>query len=129
MLFCKELREIAHGILNTETKSMQPLSKEEQKIYHNSKYCHICKKVFCKNKNHMKVRDHDHYTGKFRGAAHSVSNLRHSTQIGIPVFFDNGTNYDFNLLIEEFANEYKSGINCIPLNTNKYMSFSVPTKK
>ena len=127
--FCKELREIAQGILNTETKSMQPLSKEEQEIYDSSEYCHICKKVFGKHKNHKKVRDHDHYTGKFRGAAHSLCNLRYSTQIDIPVFFHNGTNYDFNLLIEEFAKEYKSDINCIPLNTNKYISFSVPIKK
>ena len=128
--FCKELREIAQGILNTETKSMQPLPKEEQKAYDNARYCHICKKVLGKHKNHKKVRDHDHYTGKFRSAAHSICNLRYSMQkIDVPVIFHNGSNYDFNLLIEEFAKEYKSDINCIPLNTNKYMSFSVPTKK
>ena len=85
--------------------------------------------MFDKHKNHKKVRDHDHYTGKFRGAAHSICNLRYSTQIDVPVIFHNGSNYDFNLLIEEFAKEYKSDINCIPLNTNKYMSFSVPIKK
>ena len=85
--------------------------------------------AFRKHKNHKKVRDHDHYTGKFRGAANSMSNLRYSTQIDIPVFFHNGTNYDFNLLIEQLAKEYKSDINCIPLNNNKYMSFSVPIKK
>ena len=32
-------------------------------------------------------------------------------------------------MIEEFAKEYKSDINCIPSNTNKYMSFSVPIEK
>ena len=123
------MHKTAQGILNTETKSIQPLSKEEQKAYDNAKYCHICKKVWGKHKNHKKVRDHDHYTGKFRGAAHSICNLRYSTQIDVPVIFHNGSNYDFNLLIEEFAKEYKSDINCIPLNTNKYMSFSVPIKK
>ena len=45
------------------------------------------------------------------------------------MFFYNGTNYDFNLLINELAKEYKSDISCIPLNTNKYMSFSIPIKK
>ena len=45
------------------------------------------------------------------------------------MFFHNRTNYDFNLLINEFAKEYKGDINCIPLNTNKHMSFSVPIKK
>ena len=127
--FFKELHKTVHGILDTETKSMQPLSKEQQELYDNAKYCHICKKVFGKAKKHKKVRDHDHYTGKFRGAAHCICNLRYRTQIEMPVFFHNGTNYDFNLLIEELAKEYNSDISCIPLNTNKYMSFSVPIKK
>ena len=47
----------------------------------------------------------------------------------IPVFFHNGTNYDFNLIINELAKEYRSEMRCIPLNTNKYMSFSIPIKK
>ena len=42
--FCKELPEIPQGILNTETKNMQPLSKEEQEIYDSSEYCHIRKR-------------------------------------------------------------------------------------
>ena len=67
--------------------------------YEDTKYCHICKKVFGKAKKHRKVRDHDHYTGKFRGAAHSICNLRYSTQKDIPVFFHDGTNYEFNLII------------------------------
>ena len=50
-IFCKELRKTAQDILNTEIKSMQPLSKEEQEIYDKAKYCHICKKVFDKKKN------------------------------------------------------------------------------
>ena len=79
--------------------------KKEQLLYDNAKYYHICKKVFGKKKNQDKVRDHDHYTGKFRGAAHLICNLRYSTQIDIPVFFHNGTNYDFNLIITELAYE------------------------
>ena len=52
--FCKELCKTAQGIFNTETKSMQPLSKEEQKGYDNAKYCHIFQKVFGKHENHKK---------------------------------------------------------------------------
>ena len=89
----------------------------------------ICKKVFGKKNNHRKVRDHDHYTGKFRDAAHWICNLRHSTQIDIPVLFHNGTNYDFNLIITELGKEFRSEMRCIPLNTHKYMSFSIPIKK
>ena len=50
-------------------------------------------------------------------------------QKDIPGFFHNSTNYDFNLIITEIAKEFRSEMKCIPLNTNKYMSFSIPIKK
>ena len=127
--FCKEICDIAQNLLNIEKKPMQKLSQEEQICYDNAKYCHICKKVFGKKKNHIKVCDHDHYTGKYRGPAHLICNLRYSTQIDIPVFFHNDTNYDFNLIITKLAKEFRSEMSCIPLYTNKYMSFSIPIKK
>ena len=77
----------------------------------------------------MKVRDHDHCTGKYRAAAHLKCNLRYSTQKDITVFFHSGTNYNFNLIINELAKEFRSETRCIPLNTNKYMSFSIPIRK
>ena len=88
----------------------------------------FAKKYSIKRKN-IKVCDHDHYIGKYRGAAHLICNLRYSTQFDIPAFFHNGTNYDFSLIINELAKEFRSEMRCIPLNTNKYMSFSVPIKK
>ena len=97
--------------------------------YENAKYCHVCKKVFGEAKKHRKVRDDDHYTGKFRGAAHSICNLRYSVQRDIPVFFHNGTNYDFNLIINELPKEFRSELQCISLNGEKVMSFSIPIKK
>ena len=108
---------------------MQILSDEELMRYDCAKYCHICKKVFGNKKIYTKVRDHDHYTGKYRGAAHLICNLRYYTDTDIPIFFNNGTNYDFNLIINELAKEFRSEMRCIPLNTNKYMSFSIPIKK
>ena len=61
---------------------MITLTNEEIKFYENQKQCHICKKGFFRNKKdkckHLKVRDHCHYTGKFRGAAHSNFNLRYN---------------------------------------------------
>ena len=71
--------------------------------------------MFGDKKKHRKVRDHDHYTGKFRGAAHSICNLRYSTQKVIYVFFHNGTSYDFNLIIPELAKEFRSELRCISL--------------
>ena len=50
-----------------------------ESIYHNrQKVCYICKKEFDNNdKKQQKVRDHCHYTGKYRGAAHNICNLRY----------------------------------------------------
>ena len=76
-----------------------------------------------------KVRDHDHYTGKFRGDAHSIYNLRYLTQKDFPVFFNNCTTYDFNLMINELAKEFRSELHCITLNGEQFMSFSIPIKK
>ena len=108
---------------------MQKLSDEELMTYDTAKYCHICKKVFGKKKKHITVCDHDHYTGKYRSAAHLICNLRYSTQTDISVFFHSLTNYDFNLIINELAKEFRSEIRSIPLSTNKYMSFLIPIKK
>ena len=64
---------------------MIPLTDKENMSYEKQKVCHICKKEFCINENeknefklHQKVTDHCYYTGKFRGAAHSICNLRYS---------------------------------------------------
>ena len=65
---------------------MIPLTKEENKSYKNQEACHICKGKFCVDKddenykNRKKVKDHCHYTGKFRGAAHSKCNLNYKVQ-------------------------------------------------
>ena len=53
---------------------MMPLTIKENKLFHEKKVCHICKKEFCTD-NNDKVRDHCHFTGKYRGAAHNVCNL------------------------------------------------------
>ena len=102
------------------------LTSDEQKEHEKATYCHICKKVFGANKKHRKVYDYDYYTGNYRGAAHSICNLVYSSQKDIPVFLQNGSNYDFNLIIVELAKEFRSELQCIPVNTNKYMSFSRP---
>ena len=60
---------------------MIPLTEEEIDFYEKQKVCYICKETFCADETEKsefklfhKVRDHCHYTGKFRGAAHSICN-------------------------------------------------------
>ena len=43
-----------------------------------------------KFKLYKKVRDHYHYTGKYRGAAHSIYNLNYKLPQEIPVKIHNG---------------------------------------
>ena len=45
----------------------------------------------------QKVRDHCHYTGKYRGAAHNNCNLSYKTPKEIPVVFHNGSTYEIVL--------------------------------
>ena len=37
--------------------------------------------------------------GKFRGAAHSICNLRYKVQKNIPIVFHNGSVYDWHFII------------------------------
>ena len=50
----------------------------EQNIKHheNATQCWICEQEISDNKNNLKVNDHCHFTGKYRGAAHKYCNLK-----------------------------------------------------
>ena len=128
--FSKDLREHVSKIINYEKKKMIPLTTEE-KIYHNEqKICYICKKYFNNNdKKNYKVRDHCHYTGKYRGAAHNICNLRYKVPKEIPIVFHNGTIYDCHFKMKELVKEVEGNFECLGENTEKYITFSVPIKK
>ena len=76
-----------------------------------------------------KVRDHCHYTGKYKGAAHSICNLRYTIPKKIPVVFHNGSTYDYHFIIKQLAREFKYYLECLGENTEKYIIFSVPIRK
>ena len=81
--FCLDLREHAIKITNYEKKEMIPLTKEEKRSHRASRRCYTCNKKFStddNNKKYHKVRDHCHYTGKHRGAALDICNLRCNTK-------------------------------------------------
>ena len=108
---------------------MTPLKIKEIKSYEKQKVCHICKEKFCNNKNKKKVRDHCHYTGKFREAAHSECNLRYKVPKEIPVVFHNGSTYDYHFIIKTLAEEFEGEFECLGGYTEKYIIFSVLLKK
>ena len=53
----------------------------------------------CKTKKYYKVTDHCHYTGEYRGAAHSVCNLKYSVPKKIPIVFHDVSNYLIMIII------------------------------
>ena len=128
--FCKDLREHATKIINYEKKGMIPLTKKEEKNHNKQEVCYICKKEFnTDDKKHCKVKDHCHYTGKYRGAAHNICNLRYRIPKEILIVFHNGSTYDYHFIIKELVKEFDRNFECLGENTEKYITFSVPIKK
>ena len=101
---------------------MDKLTKEQTVEFVTAKQCHICFKKF--SPKDRKIRDHCHYTGKYRGAAHSSCNLRYRIPDYIPVVFHNLAGYDAHLFIKELA-KHTSKIGVIAKNIENYISFSV----
>ena len=101
---------------------MAPLTTSQLKEYEWATKCHICFKPFSKKK--IKVTDHCHYGGLYRGGAHSSCNLRYKIPNYIPVIFHNLAGYDAYLFIRELA-KYTTGMGVIAKNTEDYISFSI----
>ena len=76
-------------------------------------------------KNKCKVRNHYHFTGKYRGAAHSICNLKYKELKDIPVVFHNGSIYDNHLIIKQISKDFEGYLTCTGENTEKYISFSM----
>ena len=130
--FCLNLREHTTKIINYEKQELIPLTKEEKRAHCIQKRCYICKKKFRtdnNNKKYHKVKDHCHYTGKYRGVAHDICNLRYKTRKEILVVFHNGSTYVYHFIIKELAEEFEGEFECLGENKEKYITFSVPIKK
>ena len=94
---------------------------EDRKIYEKSTHCHICKQPL--TPDGKTVRDHCHFTGKFRGAAHNSCNLSYRKPKFFPVIFHNLAGYDSHLFIKNLG-KTEGEIDCIPNNEEKYISFT-----
>ena len=80
------------------------ISDEDIKEHENSEVWYSCRKPFVGIKVLCsKVKDHCHYTGKYRGALHSKCNLALRDKKTILVIAHNTTNYDTKLFIKYIA--------------------------
>ena len=73
------------------------------------------------------MRDHDHLTGEYRGAAHSSCNLQYRInpdKVKIPCIIHNLKGYDAHLILSAIK-PHHGEVKCIPNNMEKYTSFTV----
>ena len=119
--FCDHVIEEARRFYRSfPEKPMKPLTLKEMYIHNKSERCHICFKPF---KDDVKVRDHCHYTAKYRGAAHMKCNLQYKIPSYSPIVFHNLSGYDAHLFIKELAaytNE-ESNMGVIAKNKEDYI--------
>ena len=111
----RDVREIA----KIPYKDMEEFTPELLDQYEAATKCWICGKDL----NGDKVRDHCHYTGKYRGAAHNKCNLNYRKPKNIPVIMHNLSGYDSHLFIKNLGFT-EGNIDCIANNDEKYITFS-----
>ena len=91
----------------------------DKMLYDYSTLCHISKEELGEDR----VRDHWYLSGKFRGAAHEVCNLKYKVPMFFPVVFHNLSGYDCHLFIKTLGNS-EENIYCIQNNDEDYTSFT-----
>ena len=89
-----------------------------------AKICWICGKEFDPERKD-KVRDHDHITGNFRGAAHSRCNIRLRRTCKIPIFFHNLKGYDGHFISRALGRFPGEDIRVIGQGMEKYLTLSI----
>ena len=124
-------------VMKKEFNKPLKMTKKDEDKFKKAEECYICNKKY--TDKDIRVRDHCHITGKYRGSAHQECNLElrvNPEQLKIPVIFHNLRGYDSHFIMQEIGaivknNTYtnKKGekcqmtINAIPNNMEKYMAF------
>ena len=119
-IYLKWLEDDVKFLANITPKKMV-FTKEDEKQFNMALDCWICGEEL----GNDRVRDHCHYTGCYRGAAHNTCNLKYRKPESVPVFFHNLTGYDSHLFIKKLgSSNKKETIECIPNNEEKYITFT-----
>lgn len=121
--FLDGLLEIESGwvkpYLNTY-KAMKDLSLKQSVKYESETVCYMCCKKF--SADDYKVRDHDHKTGDFIGAAHRSCNLKRRKQRHLKIFLHNGSAYDFHFLVKALVKKGNlvKNLYVLPFNMERF---------
>ena len=119
--------EYCKKMIATEFQKPLQMTDEEEELFKAAEECHICVGKYLDTE--VRVTDHCHITGKYRGSAHQDCNLKFRIspkEFKVPVIFHNLRGYDSHFIMQEIGSIGKSNnlsINCIPNNMEKYMAF------
>ena len=135
----KMLEEVDYckDIVKKEFNKLLKMTDDDEHSFRNEDKCHICSNKY--TDKDIRVRDHCHITGKYRGSAHQHCNLKlriEPDKLKIPVVFHNLRGYDSHFIMQEIGaivkkhtykdskgREVEMQINAIPNNMEKYLSF------
>lgn len=104
-IFCEELKKLEEEICKEHLQRYKSvddmhISPQQNREFLCSKTCSICEEEF--KLNDIKVRDHCHVTGHYRGAAHQSCNVNANLKnFKVPVVFHNLKGYDSHFIISE----------------------------
>ena len=119
-MFVNQLEKDIYNIYQIFGKQKKMIfTRKDMEEFKKSTQCWICNGLLGEDK----VRDHCHFTGKFRGAARRSCNLQFKKPKFTPVFFHNLGGYDSHLFVTKLGKSDRD-ITCIPNNEEKYISFS-----
>ena len=82
--------EYCKKMINMEFQKPLEMTEEEEELFKGSDKCYICANKYLDNE--IRVRDHCHITGKYRGSAHQKCNLKlklDPSKFKVPVIFHN----------------------------------------
>ena len=114
----KDIREIT----NMPAKKII-FGKEEKERFNKETKCWICNRKFTNDVKNYKVRDHCHFTGRYRGDAHKTCNFLYRKPNFTPVEFHNLSGYDSHLFVKNLGC-IDGNIDCIPNNEERYISLT-----
>ena len=100
--------------------------EDAQQRFDEATHCFICNE-FLDRENSTPAKDHCHFTGVFRGAAHKACNLNYKIDIArylLYIIFHNLRGYDCHLLMQAVRRRH-GRIDVIPHNYERYLSFTI----
>ena len=93
--------EYCKGVIKKWFNKPLKMTENDEMCFKLMDKCHICDKEY--TDKDVRVRDHCHITGKFRGSAHQECNLKlriKPEDIKIPVIFHNLQGYDSHFIMQ-----------------------------